>query len=53
VIAELYAAVIDGRRPLHDAAWGTATTEVLLAMLESARSGRDVPLAHQVPVSRS
>jgi phthalate 4,5-cis-dihydrodiol dehydrogenase len=53
VIDELYAAVIDGRRPLHDAAWGTATTEVLLAMLESARSGRDVPLAHQVPVSRS
>lgn len=50
VIDELYAAVVEGRRPLHDAAWGLATTEVLLAMLESARSGRDVPLRRQVPV---
>ncbi|MGQ0656257.1 MAG: Gfo/Idh/MocA family oxidoreductase [Betaproteobacteria bacterium] len=53
VIDELYAAVVEGRRPLHDGAWGLATTEVLLAMLESARSGGDVPLRHQVPVSRS
>ena len=52
VIDELYAAVVDGRRPLHDGEWGLATTEVLLAMLESARSGRDVPLRHQVAVPR-
>ena len=50
VIDELYAAVIDGKPPLHDGRWAAATTEVLLAMLESARSGADVPLKHQVPV---
>jgi phthalate 4,5-cis-dihydrodiol dehydrogenase len=36
VIDELYAAVVDGKPPLHDGRWATATTEVLLAMLESA-----------------
>jgi hypothetical protein len=29
---------------LHDAAWGLATVEVLLAMLQSARDDRDVRL---------
>jgi len=53
VIDELYAAAVEGRPPLHDAAWGMATTEVMLAMLESARRGSDVALHHQVPVSRS
>jgi phthalate 4,5-cis-dihydrodiol dehydrogenase len=42
VIDELYQAVVHGKAPLHDAAWGTATVAVLLAMLESARDGRDV-----------
>ena len=37
-----------GRAPLHDGAWAMATLEVLLAMLRSAREGRDVTLAHQV-----
>ena len=46
VIDELYAAVAQGRRTLHDGAWGMATVEVCLAVLESARSGRDVPLGH-------
>lgn len=50
VIDELYAAVVDGKPPLHDGRWATATTEVLLAMLASARSGADVFLKHQVPV---
>jgi phthalate 4,5-cis-dihydrodiol dehydrogenase len=48
VIDELYAAVVQGRRILHGGAWGMATVEVCLAMLESARTGRDVPLAQQV-----
>ena len=48
VIDELYAAVVDGRPPLHDGAWAMATLEVCLAMLQSARAGRDVPLRHQV-----
>jgi phthalate 4,5-cis-dihydrodiol dehydrogenase len=42
VIDELCQAVVHGKAPLHDAAWGLATVEVLLAMLQSARDGRDV-----------
>ena len=44
VIDELCQAVVHGKTPLHDAAWGLATVEVLLAMLQSARDGRDVRL---------
>ena len=44
VIDELYQAVAHGKAPLHDAAWGQATVEVLLAMLQSARNGADVRL---------
>jgi phthalate 4,5-cis-dihydrodiol dehydrogenase len=44
VIDELYNAVVHGKAPLHDAAWGMATVEVLLAMLQSARDGADVRL---------
>jgi phthalate 4,5-cis-dihydrodiol dehydrogenase len=50
VIDELYVAVVHGRPPLHDGAWGTATLEVCLAMLQSSREGRDVAPAHQVAV---
>lgn len=45
VIDELYAAVVEGRPPLHDGAWGTATVAVCLAMLRSANEGREIPLA--------
>jgi phthalate 4,5-cis-dihydrodiol dehydrogenase len=45
VIDELYDAVVRGKAPLHDAAWGMATVEVLLAMLQSAHDGADVSLA--------
>ena len=48
VIDELYGAIVQGRAPLHDGAWAMATLEVCLAMLQSAREGRDVKLAHQV-----
>lgn len=48
VIDELYEAVVHGIAPSHDAAWGRATLEVCLAILRSAREGRDVPLEHQV-----
>ena len=50
VIDELYRAVVHGEAPLHDGAWAMATLEVLLAILRSAREGRDVPLSHQVGV---
>ncbi|MEP7182683.1 MAG: Gfo/Idh/MocA family oxidoreductase [Betaproteobacteria bacterium] len=50
VIDELYDAIVHGKAPLHDGCWAMATTEVCLAMLASARDGRDVALNHQVGV---
>ncbi len=47
VIDELVAAVADGVAPLHDGAWGLATLEACLAMLDSARSGLEVALTRQ------
>lgn len=51
VIDELYRAVVRGEKPLHDGPWAMATMEVILAMLRSAREGRDVTLSHQVALS--
>jgi phthalate 4,5-cis-dihydrodiol dehydrogenase len=48
VVDELYRAVVHGHAPLHDGPWAMATLEVMLAMLRSAREGRDVALQHQV-----
>jgi phthalate 4,5-cis-dihydrodiol dehydrogenase len=48
VIDELYNAVLHSKPPLHDGAWAMATLEVCLAILQSAREGRDVALAHQI-----
>jgi phthalate 4,5-cis-dihydrodiol dehydrogenase len=53
VIDELYDAVVNGKAPRHDAAWGLATTEACLAILESARTGKEVPLKHQTSASRT
>jgi phthalate 4,5-cis-dihydrodiol dehydrogenase len=53
VIDELYDAVVNGRAPLHGAAWGLATTEACLALLKSAKSGKEVPLKHQTSASRT
>jgi phthalate 4,5-cis-dihydrodiol dehydrogenase len=44
VIDELYAAVVDGRPPLHDGSWAAATMEVCFAMLRSAREQREIEL---------
>lgn len=52
VIDELYAAVVHGLAPVHDGRWGLATMEVCFAILESARSGREVTLSHQTPTPR-
>jgi len=35
--------------PMHDGRWGKATLEVCLAILESTREHREVPLKYQVP----
>ena len=45
VIDELHAAVVGRVPPLHDGPWARATLEVCLALLRSAREGRDVELA--------
>ena len=44
VIDELYAAVVEGREPLHTGEWAMATLEVCLAILRSAREGKEVLL---------
>jgi phthalate 4,5-cis-dihydrodiol dehydrogenase len=48
VVDELLAAVRDNRPPLHSGAWGRATLEVCLAILESARTGKEIRMAGQV-----
>lgn len=53
VIEELYAAVRENVPPLHSGEWGMATLEVCLAILESARSGTEVVLAHHPRISVS
>ena len=45
--AELYHAVRDGTRPFHSGQSGLATLEVVLAILESGRTHRDVDLKLQ------
>jgi phthalate 4,5-cis-dihydrodiol dehydrogenase len=47
VLDELCDAALGARHPLHDGAWGLATLEVCLAILRSAREGREVALSHQ------
>ena len=47
VIDELADAVLLDRPPRHDGAWGRATLEACLAILESARCQGDVALRHQ------
>jgi phthalate 4,5-cis-dihydrodiol dehydrogenase len=45
VLEELCAAVLQGRKPLHDGPWGLATLQACLAMAQSAREGREIVLA--------
>lgn len=45
VVDELYGAIVDRRPPLHNGSWARATLRVCLAVLESARTGRQVELA--------
>ena len=47
VVDELSRAVVDDVAPLHSGAWAKATLEACLAMLDSARTGRDIELRHQ------
>ena len=44
VLDEVWAAVVEGRAPLHDAAWGRANLAVCLAMQRSAGERRSIVL---------
>ena len=48
VIDELYDSVVNGRVPIHNGKWAMATLEACLAILQSAREQREIPLNHQV-----
>ena len=48
VMDEFHAAIRDGVAPLHSGEWGMATLEACLALLESARTGQELHLHHQV-----
>jgi len=48
IVDELYAAAMSGTEPLHSGEWGLATLEICLAILESAKTGREIQLRHQV-----
>jgi phthalate 4,5-cis-dihydrodiol dehydrogenase len=41
----LWEAVREGRRSVHDARWGRATVEIILAILQSSKSHREVQLS--------
>ena len=46
---EMYAAILENRPVKHDGRWGMATLEVILAMMESSKEGKEIRLAHQCP----
>ncbi|WP_067929390.1 Gfo/Idh/MocA family protein [Alicyclobacillus shizuokensis] len=50
VVEELVGAVLATQTPVHTAAWGLATLEVCLAVLESAKRREEVALHHQVGI---
>jgi phthalate 4,5-cis-dihydrodiol dehydrogenase len=48
-LLRLHDAVTRNRRVFADGKWGKATLEVVLAILQSSREGREITLSHQVP----
>jgi phthalate 4,5-cis-dihydrodiol dehydrogenase len=48
VLEELHAAVVLGRPMFHNAQWGRATLEAILAVVDSARERREIILERQV-----
>jgi phthalate 4,5-cis-dihydrodiol dehydrogenase len=51
VIDEFYDAVVNGVPPVHDGVWATTTMATALAMIESARSDREIVLSPAVGVA--
>ena len=53
VLDDMRVAIRSGNPAVHNGSWGKATLEVALAILQSARDGREVVLEHQVAVDGS
>lgn len=49
-LQELYDAFVLNKPIFHSGAWGMATLEVCLALVQSSREGREIRLSHQVPM---
>jgi phthalate 4,5-cis-dihydrodiol dehydrogenase len=49
-LEELYDAVVDGKPIFHTGAWGVATLEVVLGIIQSGSEHREIEMHHQVPV---
>ncbi len=49
-LEELYNSVILGMPTFHTGAWGMATLEAVLAIMESGKERREIMLQHQVPI---
>ncbi len=50
-LEELWGALTEGRPISHDGRWGTATLEVAVAIMQSARERREILLSHQCPLA--
>jgi phthalate 4,5-cis-dihydrodiol dehydrogenase len=50
-MADMYAALYEGKPIVHDGRWGMATLEVGQAMVQSARERREIILTHQCPAA--
>jgi phthalate 4,5-cis-dihydrodiol dehydrogenase len=48
VIDEFYAAIVDGKPPLHNGEWSRATLEICLAIRDSSQAQAEITLRHQV-----
>jgi phthalate 4,5-cis-dihydrodiol dehydrogenase len=52
VLDEFHDAVTGRRPPIHDGRWGLANLEVCVAAIESAATGREITLKHQIAAPR-
>ena len=47
-LMDLYNGVVNGQPLFHDGRWGMATLEVCLAIIESAKDGKEIRMSRQV-----
>ena len=50
VLNELYQAVIEKKKPIHDGYWAKANLEICIKALESSKERKEIVLRHQVPI---